>query len=183
MASAEERLLTAAVEELTESGYRGATTRSIALRAGVNEVTLFRKFGTKAELLRKAIGRWVAPFVGAVPEPTEDLVADLTAIATGYVAFIDANPSIVARVLPEMTGEPELRDLVGAIQAPVVEALGAIIAHHQRGGSLVEDPVDDALRAFMGPLAARAVMAHLLDPEPFDAGRFVRRFLDGHRPG
>lgn len=40
------RLFQAALELLAERGYRGATTREIARRAGVSEVTLFRRFGS-----------------------------------------------------------------------------------------------------------------------------------------
>ncbi|HGY10053.1 MAG TPA: TetR/AcrR family transcriptional regulator, partial [Oceanithermus profundus] len=57
-----ERLLEAALELLAERGYRGATTRAIAERAGVAEVTLFRRFGSKARLLAEAVRRAGAAF-------------------------------------------------------------------------------------------------------------------------
>ncbi len=49
------RILRAAVEVYSDFGFRGATTRRIAQKAEVNEVTLFRHFGSKASLLREAI--------------------------------------------------------------------------------------------------------------------------------
>ena len=49
------RLLDAAIRVFGETGYRGATTRRIAQVADVNEVTLFRHFGSKEELLRAAL--------------------------------------------------------------------------------------------------------------------------------
>ncbi len=177
--SAKDRLLQAAAEELFASGYRGATTKAIADRAGVNEVTLFRHFGSKLELMRAAMSNLVAPFAGAIPQPTASVRDDLVAIAERYVEFVDANPKIISRVLPEMVDEPELMELVIPIQAPVVGALAAIISHHQASGQLAAEPVDDALRAFIGPLAARAVMSHILDPGPFDADTHVGRYLHG----
>ena len=55
------RILDAALDVFAASGTRAATTRRIAELAGVNEVTLFRHFGTKGELLdsalREAAGR------------------------------------------------------------------------------------------------------------------------------
>ena len=45
------RLLQAARELYTRKGSRGTTTREVAERAGVNETTLFRHFGTKQALL------------------------------------------------------------------------------------------------------------------------------------
>jgi AcrR family transcriptional regulator len=49
-----QRLLKAALEEFVVSGYKGASTRAITERAGVNEVTLFRHFGSKQGLLKAA---------------------------------------------------------------------------------------------------------------------------------
>jgi AcrR family transcriptional regulator len=51
------RILDAALRVFAETGYRGATTRRIAQVADVNEVTLFRHFGSKEELLHKALRR------------------------------------------------------------------------------------------------------------------------------
>ena len=50
-----EQLLQAAVKIYGTAGTRGATTRRIAREAGVNEVTLFRHFGSKEALLRDAV--------------------------------------------------------------------------------------------------------------------------------
>jgi AcrR family transcriptional regulator len=48
-------LLRAAVKVFAESGIRGATTRRIAGEAGVNEVTLFRHFRSKDDLMGAAL--------------------------------------------------------------------------------------------------------------------------------
>ena len=45
------RLLEAATRVFARSGLEGATTREIAREAGVNEVTLFRHFQSKENLL------------------------------------------------------------------------------------------------------------------------------------
>jgi AcrR family transcriptional regulator len=50
-----DKLLDAAARVYAETGFRGATTRRIAKAAGVNEITLFRHFGSKARLLHEAI--------------------------------------------------------------------------------------------------------------------------------
>jgi AcrR family transcriptional regulator len=50
------RLLLGAARSLFASkGYAGASTRDIALKAGVSEALLFRHFGTKAKLFERAI--------------------------------------------------------------------------------------------------------------------------------
>ena len=53
----DDQILDAALTVVVERGYLGATTRAIAKAAGVNEVTLFRRFGSKDKLLGAAIGR------------------------------------------------------------------------------------------------------------------------------
>ncbi len=50
-----EALLDAAIKVFGEAGLRGATTRRIAQVADVNEVTLFRHFRSKDELLQEAL--------------------------------------------------------------------------------------------------------------------------------
>ena len=54
-----EQLLEAAVKVFANAGFRGATTRRIAQEAGVNEVTLFRQFGSKEGLIIEAVLRSV----------------------------------------------------------------------------------------------------------------------------
>jgi AcrR family transcriptional regulator len=49
-----DRIIRAAWRCFEEKGYDGATTRAIAKAAGVNEVTLFRRFGDKAGLFTAA---------------------------------------------------------------------------------------------------------------------------------
>jgi len=53
-----EKILLAAIDLMAEKGYDGTTTKEIALAAGVNEVTLFRHFGTKEKLLEAAFNRF-----------------------------------------------------------------------------------------------------------------------------
>jgi AcrR family transcriptional regulator len=55
MEDVEQRILDAAILEFYRHGYDGATTRKIAERAGVNEVTLFRRFRSKESILRTSI--------------------------------------------------------------------------------------------------------------------------------
>jgi AcrR family transcriptional regulator len=54
-ASAKERLLIAATNLLVKHGSQATTTRQIAEEADVNEVTLFRNFKTKENLLNEVI--------------------------------------------------------------------------------------------------------------------------------
>lgn len=59
MDDTEQRIIEAAVKVFSEKGFSGTSTREIAATAGVNEVTLFRKFGSKKNILNKIIHRAV----------------------------------------------------------------------------------------------------------------------------
>ena len=50
-----QRLVSAAAQEFSQSGYRGSTTAAIAARAEITEAQLFRYFDTKADLFRAAV--------------------------------------------------------------------------------------------------------------------------------
>ncbi|WP_326766962.1 TetR family transcriptional regulator [Streptomyces sp. NBC_01591] len=54
-AATRRRLLEAARDLFAERGYEGATVRSIAARAGVNQALLFRYFGSKRGLLTEVV--------------------------------------------------------------------------------------------------------------------------------
>ncbi|WP_436664160.1 TetR/AcrR family transcriptional regulator [Alicyclobacillus acidoterrestris] len=63
-----ERIMEAALSMFSEKGYEGSSTRDIAERAGVNEITLFRHFGNKENLFREVLSRQ-----GATSLLTEEL--------------------------------------------------------------------------------------------------------------
>ena len=181
--SSRQTLIDAALELLGEHGYRGTTTRAIAERAGLSEVTLFRQFGSKAGLAAAALEYASGSFHDAIQSPTDDLVADLSALAAGYTDFVDTWPALIDRVLPEIAGQAEIEESARSIIAGNVAATVALVDHHCRAGRLTDAaPAPEIVRAFVGPLMARASLRHLLPPEPFDVAAYVERFLAGHAP-
>ena len=48
--STSDKILQAAIDLMADKGYDGTSTKEIAQVAGVNEVTVFRHFGTKGKL-------------------------------------------------------------------------------------------------------------------------------------
>ncbi|UFJ40231.1 TetR/AcrR family transcriptional regulator [Brevibacillus humidisoli] len=57
-----QRILDAARRLMAQKGYVGATTRLIASAAGVNEVTIFRHFGSKEGILDAMVAEMEAAF-------------------------------------------------------------------------------------------------------------------------
>lgn len=73
-----ESLLRSTVKLFAEGGTKAASTRRIAKEAGVNEVTLFRHFGKKEDLICSAM-RWFADQnrVGPLPVEPQDPAREL----------------------------------------------------------------------------------------------------------
>ncbi len=178
-ATTRSRLVEATLDLIGDVGWSGITTRVIAERAGVNEVTLFRHFGTKRALMAAAVATVVKGFSSGVHAPTDDVRNDLESLALGYVGFVDDHPQLVGRLLPELRPDSEAYGVL----APLAESFGRRVAelleHHQKRRVLRGESPPDAVRAFVGPLLARALLAHVLPSGDFDAAGYVDRFLHG----
>ena len=64
-AISDHQILEAALAVIVKQGYAGATTREIAATAGINEVTLFRRFGSKQKLLTAVVEQEAENFIAA----------------------------------------------------------------------------------------------------------------------
>jgi AcrR family transcriptional regulator len=179
--SAHERLLAATRSLIAERGVDGATTREIAARASVSEVTLFRRFGSKDQLVAQAIAAAMAPFREAVAvEPSGDLVVDLERLARGYADFLQTDPLLALRVLTETMANEDLRDEALPWRRELADGLVACLASHQRSGDLLTEDPGAALAGFLGPILARAALSHIAPTStPFDPRVHVQRYLYG----
>lgn len=96
------RLMLAAIDLMAEKGYKGVSTKEIASAAGVSEMTLFRNFGSKFNLLETAVDRYhysiemVQIFKEKV---TWDLREDLLTISQMYHEIMDRNRKLFLIVL------------------------------------------------------------------------------------
>lgn len=102
-----EKLLEAAARVYAEAGFRGSTTRRIAEAAGVNEVTIFRLFGSKGALLEAAV-RHFAPMSPehALPVEPIDPESELTAWASMQLEYLRHHASMIRKALAEVEELP-----------------------------------------------------------------------------
>ncbi|HEX7085847.1 MAG TPA: helix-turn-helix domain-containing protein [Vicinamibacterales bacterium] len=125
---AREQLLQAALKVYAASGFRGATTKRIAHEAGVNEVTLFRHFGSKEALLNEALA-WKAEQAldCRLPEHPVDPEAELGEFCLRYHAALWESRDLIRVCMGEITEFPEA--IRAACQAPnrLAEALEAYL--------------------------------------------------------
>jgi AcrR family transcriptional regulator len=104
-----DHILDAAALVFAEHGFRGATTRRIADAADVNEVTLFRLFGSKDALLGEAIRtRVYERDVAELPDVPGDAHAELTSWAVSEYKHLLAHRSSIRQGMSELSERPEL---------------------------------------------------------------------------
>ena len=179
-----ERLLDAAARVYAETGYRGATTRRIAQAAGVNEITLFRHFGSKTTLILEAVRqanlRSDCPTVPAVPE---DPASEIRTWVRGELSHLTQLRSIIRTSLGEVEERPEILPLIGEKPRDVIRGLSAYVEQLQREGRASAD-VDarTAALTFFGTLFADAMGRDVM-PELYyasleeSADRYAALFL------
>jgi AcrR family transcriptional regulator len=178
----DDHILDAAIAVVIARGYSGATTREIAAKAGINEVTLFRRFESKARLVQAAIHRDLAQTTATLLTPTGDLEADLLAVLERYRATYTTHAGLPLVIILEVTRTPEL---AGLIEEPAAAqlALRELIASYQTDGQLIDEPPALAVNALLGPLLAHAVDAQLgiATSAPPTARALLDGFLRGRR--
>jgi AcrR family transcriptional regulator len=108
-AESRELLLQAALRVYATSGIRGATTRRIAQEAGVNEVTLFRQFGSKDALIQEALAFAAEQFLAktSLPEYPSDPAAELLEFSRQYLTALSRSRSLIRTCLGEFDEHPE----------------------------------------------------------------------------
>jgi AcrR family transcriptional regulator len=101
-----QRILDAAMRVFSRDGVSGATTREIARVAKVNEVTLFRYFKNKNELLRRAVlcsaKRYEQVFADAAVESPADLRRMVHGYAEAYANKLRENEDLVRTFMGEL---------------------------------------------------------------------------------
>ena len=102
-----DRILEAAARVYALHGYRGATTRLIANAAGVNEVTLFRTFGSKDSLFKELTrGQAAAAVVPDLPDLPVNPERELTAWCRSVMHYLTHQRSFLRKSMSEMEERP-----------------------------------------------------------------------------
>jgi len=178
-----QHLLEAALRVYGSAGFRGATTRRIAEEAGVNEVTLFRLFGSKATLIKEALemSKLGAPR-DPLPEVPVDPQAELTQWARQDHEFMLASAGMIRSSLAEMHEHPDCADSTASRPEGSFAELHAYVerlAHHQFIPSAAD--AKPAAAMLMGTIFAdamgRDLMPSMFPPREKAPATYVRLFL------
>jgi len=137
MKNTEERILDAAIRVFAKEGVFGATTRKIAQAAKVNEVTLFRHFKNKDELLRRVVLRkskyFEHVFIETPVKTKADLKKTIRAFATSYSQVLQDHEEFIRTFFGELNRHPDLcRRLFVESAKPVRQKLISFLQSAQK---------------------------------------------------
>lgn len=156
-----ERILEAAGKLFAEIGYARATTRAIAEAAGVNEITVFRHFGSKQKLLMAFVEQFNARgFPGTLEQHlTGDYRQDIRRMAQAQLENTLANLQLLRVMVCDMLALPDIR---GIALAGAQHNHQLLVRYFQRqidAGIVRNDlPADALVQAFDGMFSSGLLM-------------------------
>ena len=178
------RILAAAARVYSQYGFRGATTRLIATEAGVNEVTLFRTFGSKAELLQEMLQAQVAQHSAPIlSNDTSDPHTSLTAWCALLLEYVRGHAHLIRKTIAEAEERPDAA--CAACEGP--STAGASLALYverlvESGAADRDADIHTAVSMFMSAIFGDALYRDVMSknfPQPVEAAaeKYVATFL------
>ena len=182
------RIMDAASQLFTEKGFSGTTTRAIAELAGVNEVTIFRHFGSKDKLAKAIMDQ----FGGlAIAEDLEDYLTgdyhqDLTLIGGVLMNVMTDRADSMRMAICEAGKFPEFRQAVVENPRQLRLMLARYFQRHMSAGLIEPGHPEVLAQAFLGMFFSYVVLNRFLldslDPEISSdeiVVQFVSLFVQG----
>ena len=176
----DEEILTRARECFLEAGPT-LSAAAVARKLGISEGTLFNRFSTKEQLLRRALGvpepRWIELLVDNPP----NLYAQLVSVAHSLLVFFqEAMPAM--NLLRAAGLRPDETDVETSEPPPkrLHRELSRWLEREQERGRLADRSPTVRAQALIGSLHAHAMMRHIWGKTmvELDDETYVRHLVD-----
>jgi AcrR family transcriptional regulator len=178
------RILAAAARVYSQYGFRGATTRLIAAEAGVNEVTLFRTFGSKADLLEAMLASKVtANSAPTISGDLSDPVAEITAWCGTLLTHLRGHAHIIRKTIAEAEERPDAACAACEGSNSASESLYLYVERLRTAGLAdTEADVGTAVSMFMSAMFGDSLYRDIIPrafPQPVEdaPAKYVQTFL------
>jgi AcrR family transcriptional regulator len=159
-AAADASIVRATLELLLEEGYRGLTMEQVRARAGVGKATLYRRFGSKQDLVAAAIQHLNQPL--ALPD-TGSVRDDILAVARSVLAGAERVEFAIfaPRLLAESAGDREMHAIFYEhLVAPRRAIMGEVLRRGVGRGELRADlDIELAIDVLTGPWVYRLLIS------------------------
>jgi TetR/AcrR family transcriptional regulator, mexJK operon transcriptional repressor len=151
--SNDDKLLLAAIDLIAEKGYNGVSTQEIAAAAGLSEKTLFRRFGSKQNLLETAFDRfhYAEEMQNLFNRKLAwELQTDLLLISRTYHEIMNHNRKMIMISIKEEGNLPGFRERTQKHPRQLLEILtNYFTAMYEKGKLIRTDPELQALSFMM----------------------------------
>ncbi len=178
------RILEAGLKAFSEKGYLGATTKQIAAKAGVAELTLFRHFASKEKLFEEVIRNhsFLPALRGLLPEVSEMPYRDaLTRIAGTFLDTLNARKDMIQIMHSEMHRYPgKIHKIYHVFIDGIIEALASYFTAMQKKRILKKFDAEFGARAFLGMFFSYFTVQELMMRRQYrsaDMDRTVKEFV------
>ena len=179
------RILDAALRVFAKKGFSAATTKEISSDAGVNEVTLFRHFGSKRTLFehvireRSPLKEITSTVSMDVETPVEEL---LERNAAAVLEILKANRHLFMMILGDAWRIQRMRSIISEFGVEKgVEFLTEMMAALTAADKIRRIEPEIAARGLMGMVQSYFLTRYLLagdDPGPEEDKRMISGFVD-----
>ncbi len=182
------KLLKSALKLFSENGYEGTTTKSIAEKSGVNELTLFRHFESKKNLFLACINEELdieEELKEIHIEPSDDLKSDLTKIGMEIGQKVIENSELMKIMLMETKRTQRITHVPGTAQ----ELLKKYLRKAKKKGLIKDIDIDIASITFFSfffrILVTNAFLGkdHMMDFNEENVRKFVDILVDSWENG
>ena len=174
------RIIEATRELFAAKGSRGTTTREIAERAGVNEATVFRHFGTKAELLNAMRDHFCdseAQIESTLETLQGTLEEQLRRLGERCIDQLEAKSDLIRMSLAEIAIDPEGAAATWRGPRRTVSRLTEFMQGHVAAGRLRGEPRDLA-RLFVAVFFSYVIGTKLWQEQRPSRERLVQLAVD-----
>ena len=199
MAVKDEEILEAAMKTIVREGYDGATTKLIADEAGINEVTLFRKFHSKENILQavimqqrdNALQALTSAFLGrGVHEDDKGnaprIATTLTELGYRLIEFMKTRMDLMILLISEGRRKPSVAKVISSIPQDMIVQLRKLFEEQMRLKKIRDVDPQLAAVTFLGFLFYYSLMKELFNDKVIKENKgilegFVDIFLNGVR--
>lgn len=182
--STDEKIIRATFGILQREGFSKTTTKKIAAEAGVNEVTIFRNFQNKQNLVEITKEYYLEIFLDKLQEifefSDEDGIEEyLQSNFVGLLSLSDSDFSIIKLAMEEVRDIPEKKQLISRITTLVIDKLEEFFKSQIVKGEI--RPVDSRILAGMcfSITFQSIILWKVYDKEPsVETNKYADNFLD-----
>ncbi|MGB9716035.1 MAG: TetR/AcrR family transcriptional regulator [Thermodesulfovibrionales bacterium] len=190
MKNTKERLLEATFRLISKKGYLGTTTREIAHKAGVTELTLFRHFGSKEKLFEEVLNRY--SFLPELKELLPSLrelpyIKSLQILGERFIETLKDKKFLIKIMFSEINLYPDkVKDIYSKFIDEIIKTLAEYFDYLQKKDLIRRFPSVEGARAFLGMffsyfLSEEILMGRSVDEKEFKkvTREFIYLFMKG----